>query len=181
MIDNTESREHPILFSAPMVVAILEGRKTQTRRVGDRYKKWRVGDRLWVKEAWNIEAQSSKYRSGDDPTHEYWIGYRAGGVSKKVMFKEKPSIPFSSMNDFGRDGTRNWKSGLFMPRWASRISLEIEGVRHERLCDISKEDADAEGVGMIEFPWLWDKINGKKPGMSWLGNPLVWVIQFQKL
>lgn len=160
--------EHPIIFSGPMVKAIIEGRKTQTRRVCGE-PKWigglkhgslsiwpcpygQPGDRLWVKES---------YLPGGN------ISYRA---------------------DSPGDGTvkMSWKSGRFMPRWASRITLEITEVRVQRLQEITNRDAVAEGVEydlskpdgapLSRFNKLWDSINGKKH--PWKSNPWVWVISF---
>ncbi|MDR2981151.1 MAG: hypothetical protein LBV12_02765 [Puniceicoccales bacterium] len=79
-----------------------------------------------------------------------------------------------------------------MPRWASRITLEVTGIRVERLREISEEDAIAEGVriGMGAMPYfscldafkaLWDSINGKRPGCSWEANPWVWPVEFRRV
>ena len=184
-------KEHPILFSTEMVQAILECRKTQTRRIfkgttehrepynttylerwrGDNGWKQicpygRVGDRLWVRETWRVNAKGGiNYKAEDGNS---WIG--------------------------------RWKPSIFMPRWASRITLEITGIRVESLQDITDGDVDKEGyiwneLGTIEgisFPKsdtkspaqrayksLWNKINGKKH--SWESNPWVWVIEFKKI
>lgn len=173
-------KEHPILFSGSMVRAILAGRKTMTRRVVNPQpedgtdcpyyvgvandRKARVcpygskGTRLWVRETFFNSR-------GDDsmPTH-----YRADENDEDFQLKWKPSI--------------------FMPRWASRITLEIESVRIERLHDISEDEAKAEGtedseIGIAHrtcFHILWDSIN-KKRGFGWSENPWVWVIQFHRL
>jgi hypothetical protein len=80
-----------------------------------------------------------------------------------------------------------------MPRWASRITLEVTGVRVERLQDISEEDAVEEGIvqvtqrggGVVQgsaisgFKYLWDSLNAKRPGAAWDDNPWVWVIEFK--
>lgn len=198
-------KERPILFSGQMVRAILEGRKTMTRRVvklrhgadvvvtnGQVWKPARVdyagyvdcpygqpGDRLWVRETW----------AKTDGRHEIVpIAYRATNDSMALL------------ND-------KWKPSIHMPRWASRITLEITGIRVERLQEISYDDAIAEGIERIggEFscsPWknyrkgqpgemdchcsypprsyqtLWESING--PG-SWGANPWVWVIEFKRV
>ncbi len=190
------NKEHPIIFSGESVRQILIGNKTQTRRVvkipkikpyfevvglnshGDEYlmevrqphgflsrlvdPKMRinppyfVGQRLWVKETF------FDYQWGLD-TRYY---YRADG---------RP--------DIWRYGDR-WKSSIYMPQRASRITLEVVNVSVERLQDISEEDAIAEGMrigigGMAYFSCLdayvahWEKINGKKPGCKWKDNPLV--------
>lgn len=172
-----------------MVRAILEGRKTQTRRIvkGTRWLSEAIdvlniegspswtdgtgwdscvrcpygapGDRLWVRETWAD--------MGWPPTGPQYA-YRAD--------------PDSSDNDAQR-----WKPSIHMPRSASRITLEVLNVRVERLQDISEEDAKAEGVtlkGMSRydgeardaFEALWCGINGAE---SWDANPWVWVIGFK--
>jgi len=212
------SVERPILFSASMVRALLDGSKTQTRRV----VKWRdlqpglnlsfsglevysyvpglftlegrsrnsvesrssptrcpygdPGDRLWVREAFGISYDGSSIPwTGADPQRDGEVIYRA-------TFDEKPE-----------EGRLPWKPSIHMPRWASRIVLEITGVRVERLQAISEADARAEGVvpndgyaGPPEFRnsgWkkayrvLWEQINGAG---SWDANPFVWVVEFRK-
>jgi hypothetical protein len=223
------SKERPILFSAPMVRAILDGKRTQTRRIapiseldikhlGDGCLCWHVGfskaikgslgsysggrfsedqarsiiasqynpygipgDRLWVRETFAIvprtayrcsEGVQQTFRPDDD--HDAAI-YRAGWERSKGGFVWRPSI--------------------FMPRWASRITLEIDRVRVERLQDISQADAIAEGAppshpsidrisreyGHTDFTrsWyaqLWEQKNGAG---SWEKNPFVWAIEFK--
>lgn len=208
-------KERPILFSAPMVRAILEGRKTQTRRVVKPQPSpssdtafvgmdgiWRfshptlrgpvsheaddvrcpygqTGDRLWVREAWSFHP--------DFPESTHRAIYRAdAGVE----------------NDVPR-----WRPSIHMPRWASRILLEITAVRVERLQCISFEEAINEGVyhyaaelatnpkvtktdieKMIErhgsgkpqclYAQLWESINGAG---SWGTNPWVWVVEFKRV
>ncbi len=168
-----ERHEHPILFSGDMVRAILEGRKTQTRRVvkpqpcemnvwhGAIYdgeidlkktpcmepKKCPYGvpgDRLWVRETW----ADTNGESGP------MISYRAGGdrflieESYPVEYSKYPGCTFSMWCGDLRRGApyHAWRPSIFMPRWASRITLEITGVRVERVQDISEEDAKAEGI-----------------------------------
>ncbi len=202
-------RERPILFSGPMVRALLAGTKTQTRRVvkpqpdsaHSGFPYWNIGgyraswcrsaagggplvpanpllcpygqadDRLWVRETW--------CRQWDDERgflDECW--YRASDpdvVSVDAMEKSP------------------WKPSIHMPRWASRITLDIKAVRIERLQDISDQDAAAEGVatwapGALsphslnadpsdQFRWLWCSINGPD---SWDANPWVWVVEFER-
>ena len=167
--------ERPIIFSGPMIRAILDSTKTQTRRViepqpeiltiadmsGPIFKlKYLPGDRLWVKE--------TLWRNG---------GYVA---TEPCNFPNEGKIP-----------------SIYMPRWTSRITLEVTDVRVEQVQDISTEDAIAEGCQQTEeaintytknvhppvanFSRLWDSINGKRPGCSWAANPWVWVVSFQKL
>lgn len=91
------------------------------------------------------------------------------------------------MASFSNVRPDRWRPSIHMPRWASRITLEVVGVRVERLQDISEEDAKAEGCalsadwkafGVVAFQQLWESING--PG-SWDANPWVWVVEFRKL
>jgi len=147
--------ERPILFSAPMVRAILAGTKTQTRRVvKPAHKAWiempvthqlgewdkrplpygKPGDRLWVRETW--QAVSGNDRARHIMTHPRpdrgWLEYAATPRADEPAYKWRPSI--------------------HMPRWASRITLEVTGVRVERLQDISEADALAEGISRLAPP-----------------------------
>ena len=204
-------KERPILFSAPMVRAILAGTKTQTRRAmrdqpcelldfnrgglsirvrGAVYQAFsptlppvrcpygQPGDRLWVRETFaKIDGQTQPWIETDYRA-TYSHGDRLGdtlGVKKR------------------------WTPAIHMPRAASRITLEVAGVRVERLQDISEADAQAEGCTMNHngYFWggphavsglkqmatassayrdLWESING--PG-SWGANPWVWVVEFK--
>lgn len=209
-------KERPILFSAPMVRALLAGTKTQTRRIvkpqpdfdtaravighhvddsnaaydplfnsiglregqafgfvqpniGCPYG--RPGDRLWVRETWAVHAifDGRAPRDIDAP-----VTYAADGPMPDLIGKLRP--------------------GIHMPRWLSRITLEITGVRVERLQDISEADASAEGCPLalhlrIVRPdrddsargWyrnLWEQINGAG---SWDANPWVWALEFRRV
>ena len=179
------SCERPILFSAPMVRAILAGTKTQTRRMVN--AKWSArcpygqpGDRLWVRETW--QAVNGNDRARHIVTHPRpdrgWLEYAATPRLDEPAYKWRPSI--------------------FMPRWASRITLEVTGVRVQRLHDISEADARAEGIdfdpgeggtfhvaglagcgsdsAVDAYRKLWEAINGLR---SWAANPWVWVVEFK--
>ncbi|MEW6775371.1 MAG: hypothetical protein AB1405_03715 [Bdellovibrionota bacterium] len=188
--------ERPILFSDQMVRAILDGRKTRTRRVLvpqpnhpiTEISKWRGishGDRLYVREAWHTDERDlatarAKHEDFMSPSP---IFYRA---TEEV---ENP------------DAGWIWRPSIHMPRWASRILLEVEEIWPERLQDITEEEAGAEGVEprfemsgadfiagkpvdptyRIGFKHLWDEINGKRAGeiYSWKANPWVAVITFE--
>lgn len=195
-------KERPILFSGPMVRAILEGRKTQTRRIAkDRdgitvhpngqvlarggwlpelccpYGK--PGDRLWVKETFQMHATLAGIR----------VTYREGNADAWI----EPPETWEMIPD-----DNHWRPSLFMPRWASRITLEIEAVRVERIIEITAEDCIAEGIYQQGGQWiidgsvtglgwmqpegayreLWESINGLG---SWDANPWVWVIQFRRI
>lgn len=193
-------KEHPILFSTEMVKAILDRRKTQTRRVitpqppkgysyrgneynpllpkfdshywMDGYAMWRPatcpygqpGDMLWVRETFGV------------------IQY-----DQTVIYKADCDIE-------GLEAASNylkWKPSIHMPRWASRINLEVTNIRVERVQDISMEDSIAEGItpdfyNRTALCWwyefygdLWDSIN-KKRGYGWYLNPWVRVIEFKQ-
>lgn len=195
-------KERPILFSAPMVRAILEGQKTQTRRIYKNRKHpdfgcdmagcelvreqqhfidricpyGQPGDRLWVREAWQ----------GDK--HDFDAGI----------------MPLYRATDERTEA--GWRPSIHMPRWASRILLEVTAVRVERLQAISEADAIAEGIESVRnegkywrdysnpagrdcesmtavtpvesYRTLWESINGQG---SWAANPWVWVVEFNKV
>lgn len=144
--------ELPILFNAPMVRAILDGRKTQTRRIVKAKHlpfvenllvnfldgKWnqrplpygKPGERLWVRETW-MEA-------GDYNPPKYL--YRASDWRSQCREHR------FDMETVPAEGTQGWKPSIHMPRTASRILLEVTGVRIERLNDCDARDALAEGI-----------------------------------
>lgn len=205
-------KERPILMSAPMVRAILAGSKTQTRRVikdqsiGERFCEMRpegaylewlgspccgtgvwevpeysgvakvphgvVGDRLWIRETWAAPHDCDHLKPREVPPGTR-LHYAADAPLGGLL--GRPSI--------------------FMPRWASRITLEITEVRVERLQDISEADAQAEGCALecmtptgddsgsaIHGPGgyiaLWESINGHG---SWETNPHVWALSFKRI
>lgn len=139
------------------------------------------GDRLWVRETWNV---------GDDK-HNYYVQYRAdsdGVEHQHSRSKLNPGDEF--LLERWANKTDEWNPSIFMPRWASRITLEITDVRVERLQDISERDAWAEGClgtdddvtggisGYSEYYKLWESINGKTA--PWSSNPWVWVLTFKR-
>ena len=180
--------ERQILFSGPMVRAILAGQKTQTRRVarltdaghvkeprGNR--RWHTedpdaamacpygqpGDRLWVREAWQSHV---------------------GPYGESIVYAHKATDD---------DCLGPWRPSIFMPRAFSRMTLEIVSVRFEQLLEITEEDAKSEGVTPSDaalkvahrpytesFIELWDSINAKR-GIGWDSNPWVWVIEFRRV
>lgn len=224
-------KERPILFSAPMVRALLAGTKTQTRRVikdqqiGERfcdmrpegaYLEWLgtpscgtgvwdvpeysgiakvpfgvVGDLLWVREAHAFSVVDHEGRDWRDDPENWDVIYRADPVQPAGGWRDSD----------GKVIPPPWRPSIHMPRWASRITLEVTGVRVERLQDIRPRDILAEGA--VERPhvdqfgrnpvsrfdgkvyldlrslWAagWNQING--PG-SWDANPWVWVIEFRR-
>lgn len=201
-------KERPILFSAPMVRALLAGTKTQTRRVvkvqpepgfignygpgnpfirgerGDiRCPYGQPGDRLWVRETWQGPLLDSE-------EHEAQFSEDGPDAFKKPGFcAYRATDTLDAIDADGKD--LGWRPSIHMPRWASRILLEIVSVRIERLQDISDADAKAEGVAlppstctMYDGIWrdgyrnLWQFINGQG---SWDANPWVWVIEFKRI
>lgn len=204
--------DKPILFSAPMVRALLAGRKTQTRRLiepesgsdiraGDILISWpadsfvrqaarfhpriRVGDRLWVKEAWRTLHASDCLAPRNLAPDISKITYEADPENRNPLWA------------FGK-----LRPLMFMPRWASRITLIVTDVRVQRLQDISEEDAIAEGIeGDPVNAWrcyapepknqthwadpresyrtLWDSINGDRRGCTWKDNPWVAAYSFR--
>lgn len=215
------SKARPILFNGAMVRALLEGRKTNTRRVVkpqpdvsdngcwdwhfvrggfrgaasthlESFPKMarpycpfgRVGDLMYVRETF---VQGSEYEDGQPKEAE------DGGYVEKIWYRASdPSFCWDHDGEKDHDNPP-WKPSIHMPKWASRLTLEITGVRVERLQDISEEDAKAEGIGEGEqdeclhtnptaynaFKQLWDGINGYGTPSSWDANSWVWVIEFK--
>lgn len=221
-------KERPIIFSAPMVRAILEGKKTQTRRGVkpvlpmhiERLRPWFrekpgvwidadgtneerrcpygvVGDRLWVRETWCL--------ASDDYGDDNWPppdGRPSGTYDEKCWYRAtEPDVE-------GAEGKSPWRPSIFMPRWASRITLEIADVRVERLQDISEEDARSEGIREVTkdgevrkfcvydrgdysaTPWA-DMPRSARAAFSalwdsingdgaWASNPWVWALTFKR-
>ncbi len=161
--------EHPIIFSAPMVRALLAGRKSVTRRLAD-YSKWKKGDRLWVREAFVLEYDED---SGDIIPH-----YRASEPEPHIVTEEQ------LQNDSFDDRTR-WKPSIHMPRTASRITLELtEDVTREPLLPMDESEALREGFvpvirengALAEMRTLWNALHPKAP---WSSHPTVSVIRFK--
>lgn len=151
-------RERPILMNGPMVRATLEGRKTQTRRIADtglyaidetihgaeiaerervnlltRCPQGQPGDQLWVRETFATLAPGSYEEEAPRKFPGQWVRYAAN----------RDDAALARCND------QRWHPSIHMPRWASRITLEVTGVRIERLQDISEEDAKAEGLAAV--------------------------------
>ncbi len=216
-------KERPVIFNSEMVRAILDGRKTQTRRVIANVSPdnciplrkptktkdgiythvmdapghglcpfGRVGDRLWVRETFAV-------LGNEDGCPIDWDGNlikgdekQAARIYKASCWQEPGNYGLWSIPDRDTQYEGAWRPSIHMPRWASRITLEITAVRVERLNDISHEDAKAEGCcygrgGGIpdfavtpadHFPTLWASIYGEE---SWSANPWVWVIEFRRV
>lgn len=235
----TGPKARPILFSGAMVRALLDGRKTQTRRIVkhpllddvpdtadvvhenprhaapylDSYcggaktpdnprgmTEWwcwwtrddrpchqfkcpygKPGDLLWARETWQAlsfgDYQPTKHHVSD------------------VRFAATDTLGSADKDVRGY----SWRPAIHMPRWASRITLELTGVKIERLKDISEEDAKAEGCGPTipddvkdhplakhigpnprnHFAAVWERINGETGPGSWEDNPWVWALEFR--
>jgi hypothetical protein len=237
-------RECPILFSGEMIRPLLDGRKTQTRRVvkipnyatfdhaqassWDRdAAQWRanhpsmsdetlghllggrttgayllcnrtdgddgihvarcphgeIGDRLWVRETFMGPAHIG---DGEQGCVGFGVLYRADNSFVEDRFGCGCEGPCSGVRI-----EHPWKPSIFMPRWASRLTLKITDVRVERVQSISEEDAKAEGI-TEDYPehecnsfadgyrWLWDSLNAKR-GYGWDVNPWVWALSFGRV
>lgn len=142
----------------------------------------RVGDRLWIREAWAINAIC-----GSDVTVDYRASVSeimagAGGRGGRRTISP-PTLPTLKRPVHGEIGNTDgvWRPSIHMPRWASRLVLEITKIRVERIQDISDADARAEGVAdRAAFQALWDAINDGR-GFGWESNPWVWVVEFKRV
>ena len=194
-------KERPILFSSEMVKAILEGRKTQTRRVAKKIPShWTIpparvkdgviarygggidahgqadefvrcpygkaGDRLWVRETWEIKDCGKRVSIKPEAWPDGWP------IDRLRYKADQPLANFST------------RSPIHMPRWASRITLEIERVWAEHVQDINDVSATAEGSpkfpAVAWFAHLWETINYSR-GYGWDENPWVWVVEFRRI
>lgn len=225
-------KERPILFSTDMVKAILDGKKSQTRRVIKPTQSEPKVPPLYM-EPWVIGGEQETDKDGlpcwvgthpDYPTGQKWFSCPYGLVGDRLWVKETwqaytpDGLAYSALSkeqkqevelfnwaivdkatspELKREGDP-WIPSIFMPRWASRITLEITDVRVQRIQDISEYDAEQEGVKVShyycdegEFPAhrcdpigkfreLWDSINAKR-GYRWEQNPWVWVIEFRRI
>lgn len=202
-------RERPIIFSGEMVRAILEGRKTQTRRViqpqpsdvdgatcflmGDdlrsdgrdkiiRCPYGQPGDRLWVRETARLEF--------DQRRDEHRVRYQADDYD--TLTSSEGALEWIEAAKWKNVAPRQWRTpwrpSIHMPRWASRLTLEITEVRVQRVQEIGDDDCYAEGVvyvgegfdppPQVIYRELWDSLNAKR-GYSWESNPWVWAISFR--
>jgi len=242
-------KERPILFNGPMVRAILDGSKTQTRRImkpqpeptpadypgpaghwwpsnivqsmvhveqelQNKHGSWsgfcpdvcphgRIGDRMWVRETWGVVSNDWD----DDGNLVDWtpdrpatpiseMRFGQGYYSGHAIYAADGSYEWAGDDDGGSEPRSAWHPSIHMPRAASRILLEITGVRVERLQDIREADARAEGVTIEDrhmggycageflppsiraYRDLWESINGAG---SWDANPWVWVVEFKRV
>jgi hypothetical protein len=209
-----EMTERPILFSGPMVRALLDGRKTQTRRIvrdapnepgwhcdlrdGKRWFVYEhgapsfparvpyvVGDRLYVKETWGCHWATDNQKPSEIDATAWSVRYFADDYTR-------PATKDGTVADL--EQVKRKRPSMFMPRWASRLTLTVTDVRVERLQDISAEDAKAEGLrweaptygvdGLAAtwnadpraaFAGLWNTVNGDD---AWDANPWVVALTF---
>lgn len=234
----TATKEKPILFSGEMVRAILNGRKTQERRIVkpqpakwiDRYEQ-SMSPRHWLPQGVFLSDPSGilgkgalEIRQNDTPvTCPYEVGMRLwvretwgggwddglGGYSaicETVRQYERPDRVFYKADGWDESrGRYPWRRSIHMPRWASRITLEITDIRVQRLQDTTRLDIAAEGwpcderqrsgvdlalalgddeiIDDASIEWyanLWDSIN-TKPGTRWDDSPWVWCLSFRRV
>lgn len=206
----------PILFSGPMVRAILAGKKTQTRRIVRYPRSWLTpyanGDADLAFRLFHAECDgSSVWNCGNPKTgkHHWQCGderlpqnYQVGDRLwvKETFATNKGDVTAGKVHYRADDViVERWKPSIFMPRWASRLTLEVVSVRVERLKCISERDAVAEGIEQIRagvfqvigntslptcsdaalaYQYLWRSINGHG---SWEANPWVWVVDFKQV
>lgn len=211
--------DKPTIFADHSVRSILAGEKTKTRRIVKPQpaspkwtrKRWveagsddtahfdlkcpyPVGRILWVREAWAV--MRVDYTS---------LGWEGEGIVELDSYKSKPAdrpgecyYPVYRADGYEPCESESWRTPLFMPRWASRISLKVTAVKAERLQDITEEDAVAEGyeahrahrdyammhyhpyaaTARDNFSYSWDTIN-KDKGWGWSENPYVWAVTFE--
>jgi hypothetical protein len=201
----------PILFSGEMVRAILDGRKTMTRRILGNKKIWpcdliqdseiREGKEValgYEDEYGNWHTTESACPYGG-PGDRLWVRETWQGTPDCISYRATDP---RQVIEFNYD---RWCPSIFMPRWASRITLEITNVRVEKLREITEEDAIREGIPSVYenysnavqlwsekhkkyftgenhisvFQQIWNSINGKKH--PWDANPWVWVISFRRI
>lgn len=187
-----EVKDRGMIFNDEMVRAILGGNKTQTRRIVEEKFYGRAvaaellakhcpygqpGDRIWVRETYRVHGKATDVAT---------LVYRAS--VRNSWTEQTHRVPVEVCN---KPVSEKWTPSIHMPRWASRILLEITDVRVERLHDMSEADAKAEGatpatykitpseaVYRVGFGDIWRSIYGQD---NWLSNPLVWVIEFKRI
>lgn len=193
-------KERPILFSSPMVRALLDGRKTQTRRVAD--IRWDTS-RYWGDyDCWTFYKSKNHYigfTTGNGGQAAVVPHCPKGSPGDRLWVRETWKVRGLLWNHCAADVAKyasakaiiyradepdrlphvRWRPSIFMPRALSRLTLEITEVRVERLQDISEADKAAEGATEdIPFGTVWRKIN-TKPGIRWEDNPWVWALTFK--
>jgi len=181
----------PIIFSTPMVQAMLDGRKAQTRRVIKPNIIEKGTNWFWNP---NENVNLAPYKPGDILwVRETWAEVSSGIIEYKATYKE----PYTGSAEIDHIGNKiKWRPSIRMPREAARIFLKVTNVRVERLQDITPDNARAEGhpqrpeisddpqvhndAAIDWFMDTWDYVNAKR-GYGWDTNPWVWVIEFKRI
>lgn len=148
------------------------------RGLAEDFTPYPVGSLMWVREAWRVGIEDDDLPAREVEPVSVW--YAADGYFR-VLDDRLPSGPMT-IEDGGLGRPR---SPIHMPRWSSRIMLEVVSVRAERLQEINEADAVAEGYGddvdaaVANYAAAWDRINGKRPGCAWDDDPWIWCIAFK--
>ena len=177
----------PILFNTEMIRAILEGRKTVTRRKVKFLRGWNpkftgyISDGALLYGSNNIPAVKAPYRPGDILwVRETWC--ESLGKAGKYFYRAYAG-PRDEMKEYAHS-FNHWCSSIHMPREAARIFLRVTGVRVERLQEIDDPGVVAEGLEIgCYFDELWDSTikAADRPTYGWEANPWVWVIEFERI
>lgn len=168
-------------FAPESILGIQRGIKTQTRRLAKGPPRYEVGDRVWVRETWRTHERESDSVDG--------VIYKADGAFLRIENTIAAAEAWVVAHNNGKHGTA-YRSPRFMPRWASRIELEITNVRTELLHRMTEEDAEAEGVEAFHskagaalemsaveaFAQIWDRLHGEG---AWRSNPNVHAFTFK--
>ena len=181
MVDGASALAAAVFGPAPYVKSFRDGDPPMHPRIHCPFGY--PGDHLWVREAWNI-ARPIRNSEGIVDDEMLWTGKLPAEDPRGKRLMDDWCVGYAADGCDGR-----MRPSIHMPRWASRLTLEVTGVRVERLQDISEEDARAEGVCLPEgqtflsaprfFAELWESINGKRA--PWKSNPLVWVVSFRRI
>ena len=195
-------RERPIIFSTPMIRAILDHRKTQTRRVIVAPRGWQMVPRdpfngVYLRKlAVGGQVDDERYLCCPygSPGDHLWVREKRGFLHEDFGY-DRIGVYYEADNIAANELTRiRWRPSINMPRWASRIDLEITALRVERLQEINQADAYAEGFDPCEpgqltsatdgcvhaYRLYWNSLNAKR-GYAWETNPWVWVIEFKRI
>lgn len=190
-------RERPILFSGPMVRAILDGRKTQTRRAVQGLQ-WIADTAPGVEPYWRLPDNPRRPTSAGTPMGPHCASLCPYGQPgdrlwvretwavnadkyRRICYRADNGTARAGAPEFGR-----WKPAIHMPRTSCRLMLEVTAVRVERLRAINVADCWAEGIepGAVpakrQYQRLWDSLNEKR-GFGWKINPWVWVVEFKRI
>ena len=194
-------KEHGLIVVTSGVQAILDGRKTQTRRVIKPQPQdciaWKAYPEFWDKSSIWVNCSQRILCPYGQVGDRLWV--RETCVLYKPELQDARMVIYKANLDTETASNMNWHPSIHMPRWASRITLEITGVRVERLQEITEEDAKAEGIivsplwrGGVYIPYvlndayrkeyckLWDSLNAKR-GYGWDTNPWCWCISFKRV